>query len=79
LGFRVLFPGVSAVFLREGYAGNVSFCRVLVVVQITSSLLSVRDLELLLFVGGVAILPWSQWEALGLCALQEAGLLAPEV
>jgi hypothetical protein len=62
----------------EGYAGNVTPCRVLVVVQITSFLPSARGLEFLLFDGGVGTLLKSLWEMLDLCALSEAGVLAPE-
>jgi hypothetical protein len=40
---RFFSPGVPAIFFREGYAGNVTPCRVLVVVQITSFLPSVRS------------------------------------
>jgi hypothetical protein len=48
-GFEFFSLGVPAVFLREGYAGNVTSCRV--IVQITSFLSSVRGLELQLFDG----------------------------
>jgi hypothetical protein len=44
------------VFLREGYAGYVTHCRVLVVMQITSFLPSVKDLEFPLFDGGAGAL-----------------------
>jgi hypothetical protein len=40
------------VFLREGYAGYVIPCRVLVVVPVASFLPSVRRLEFLFFDGG---------------------------
>jgi hypothetical protein len=55
-GFEFFSLGVPAVFLREGYAGNVMPFRVLVVVQITSFLLSARGLEFLSFDGGSGIL-----------------------
>jgi hypothetical protein len=43
LGFEGVFsPGAPAVFLREGYAGYVALCRVLVVVPTTSFLLSAK-------------------------------------
>jgi hypothetical protein len=41
------------VFLRDGYAGYATPCRVLVVVHITSFLPSGRVLRFLLFVGGI--------------------------
>jgi hypothetical protein len=41
--------GAPAVFLRKGYAGNVTLCRVLVVVQITSFLPSRKGLEFQVF------------------------------
>jgi hypothetical protein len=49
------------------------------VVQVTSLFPSVRELGLLLFDGGLGTFLWSQWGALGLCALWEAGLLPPAV
>jgi hypothetical protein len=61
------------VFLREGYVGYVTPCRVLVV-QITFFLPSVRALESLLFDGGTGALLQLQWGMLG--ALWEAGLLS---
>jgi hypothetical protein len=64
------------VFLREGYAGYVIPCRVLVVVLITSFLPLKRGLEFLLFDGGVGILLLLQCSAVGLCSLWRAGLLA---
>jgi hypothetical protein len=45
-------------------------------VQMTSFLLSVRELEFLLFDGGAGTLPQSQGEVLGFYALWEAGFLA---
>jgi hypothetical protein len=49
---RIFFPpGSLAVLLREGYAGYVTTCRVLVVVLIVSFLPLVRGLEFLLFDG----------------------------
>jgi hypothetical protein len=66
-------PGSSSVFLREGYAEYITPCRALVVVLITSFLSSARGLEFLLFDGGTGALLQSQWEALGLCALQGWG------
>jgi predicted metal-dependent hydrolase len=65
------------VFLREGYAGYVTPCRVLVVVLITFFLSSVSGLEFLLFDGDTGSLLKLQWGALGLYVLQGAGLLAP--
>jgi hypothetical protein len=62
------------VFLREGYAGYVGPCLVLVL-QIASFLPSVRGLEFVLFDGSRALL--QSQEALSLCALWRAGLLAP--
>jgi hypothetical protein len=62
-------PVAPAVFLREGYAGNITPCRVLVVVQITSFFPLVRNLAFLLFDGSEWTLPQSQWGSLGLCAL----------
>jgi hypothetical protein len=56
LGFWVFSPGVPAVFLREGYARYVIPCRVLAVVQMTSFLPSVRELDSQLFDGGVVTL-----------------------
>jgi hypothetical protein len=50
------------VFLREGCAGYVTLCRVLVVVPITSFLPVVRRLEFPLFIGGSGALLQSQWE-----------------
>jgi hypothetical protein len=44
------------VFLREGYAGYVTPCRILVVLQITSFLLSASQLEFQLFDGGMGTL-----------------------
>jgi hypothetical protein len=75
LGFGFFSPGAPAVFLREGYARNVNHCRVLVVVQITSFLPSVRGLNFPLFDGGIGTLPQSQWGVLDLdlCALWETG------
>jgi hypothetical protein len=52
LCFEFFSPEDSAIFLREGYAGNVIPCGVLVVVQITSFLPSAKGLEFLLFDGG---------------------------
>jgi hypothetical protein len=75
--FESFSPVASAVFLRDGYAGNVTPCRVLVMVQITSFLFSVRGLELQLYDGGVEHLLQSQRSVLCLCALWKAGLLAP--
>jgi hypothetical protein len=49
-------PGAPAVFLKEGYAGYVTPCRVLVVVLITSFLSPVRGLEFLLFEEGAGVL-----------------------
>jgi hypothetical protein len=66
------------VFLREGYVGYVTLCRVLLVMQITSFLPEVKGLEFLLFDGGAGALLQSQWGALGLCTLWTAGLLASE-
>jgi hypothetical protein len=84
--FRVLIPcapvvgvqlGAPAVFLRDGYAGYVTSCRVLVVLQITSFLSSVMGLEFLPFDGGIRALLQSQFGMLGLYALLAAALLAP--
>jgi hypothetical protein len=75
LGF-FFSPGASVVFHREGCAGNVTLCRVLVVVLITSLLPSVRRLKFPLFDGGAEAHMQLQWGALGLCALWMAGLLA---
>jgi hypothetical protein len=69
--------GALAVFLREGYTGYITPCRVLAMVQITSFLPSVRGLEFPLFDGSTGALLQSQWDMLGLCALWEASLLAP--
>jgi hypothetical protein len=74
---RFFSPGALAVFLRERYAGNVTPCSVLVVLQITSFLPSARRVEFLLFDWGTGTLLQSQRGVLGLCALWEAGLLAP--
>jgi hypothetical protein len=63
------------VFLREGCAGYITPCRVLVVVPITSFLPSVKGLELLLFNGGTMALLQSQWGALDLYAVWGVGLL----
>jgi hypothetical protein len=57
------------VFLREQYVGYVTLCRVLVVVQITSFLSSVRELEFLLFDGDTGALLQLQGGALGVCVL----------
>jgi hypothetical protein len=57
------------VFLREGYAGYVTSCCVLVVVLITSFLPSVRWLEFPFFNGGTGALLQSQRGVLDLCAL----------
>jgi hypothetical protein len=65
-GFEFFSPGVPVVFLSEECAGNTTSFRVLVVVQITSFLSAGTSLQ-------------SQWGARGLCALWEAGLLAPAV
>jgi hypothetical protein len=52
LGFLGFFsPGAPEVFLREGYAGYVTPCKVLIVVLITSFLPSLRGLEFSLFDG----------------------------
>jgi hypothetical protein len=75
--FEFFFPGAPAVFLREGYAGYVTNCRVLVEVPITPFLPSVRGLEFLLFDRCSGALLKSQWGVLGLCALWGIGLLAP--
>jgi hypothetical protein len=48
---RCFSPGTPALFLREGYVGCVTPCRILVVVPITSFLPSVRRLEFLFFGG----------------------------
>jgi hypothetical protein len=48
-GFEFFNSGAPAVFLREGYAGHVASCRILIVVLIASFLPSVRGLEFLLF------------------------------
>jgi hypothetical protein len=68
-------PGVPTIFLREGFAGYFTPCRILVVL-ITSFLLSVRVMEFLLFDGGVGTLLLLQWGALGVCALWGVCLLA---
>jgi hypothetical protein len=70
-------PGTPAVFVREGYAGYVALCRVLIVVLITTFLFSARGLDFQLFDGGIRALLQSQLGALGLCALWAAGFLAP--
>jgi hypothetical protein len=49
--FSFFSPGAPTVFLREGYAGYVTPCRVLVAVLITSLLPSRKGLELLVFDG----------------------------
>jgi hypothetical protein len=67
-------PGALAVFLREGYAGYVVPCRILVMLWITSFLPSVRRLEFPLFDEGAGALLQSPWGVLGLCALWRAGL-----
>jgi hypothetical protein len=59
-GFGFFSPGVLAVSLTEGYAGNSISCRVLVVVQNTSFLPSVRELGFLLFGKAAATLLQSQ-------------------
>jgi hypothetical protein len=51
LGFEFFSPGAPGVLLREGYAGYIAPCWILVVLQITSFLPSVRELEFLLFDG----------------------------
>jgi hypothetical protein len=59
--FIFIFSHVAlAMFLREGYAGYLIPCRILVVVLITSFIPSVRGLEFLLFDGGIGILLQSQ-------------------
>jgi hypothetical protein len=68
------FPGAPAIFLREGYDGKVTSCRVQIVVKITCFLPSVRGLKFLLFDGGAGTFLQSQWGVFGLCALWEAGL-----
>jgi hypothetical protein len=50
--FGFFSPGVPAVFLKEGYAENITPGRVLVVMQITSFLPSVRELGFQLLDGG---------------------------
>jgi hypothetical protein len=59
--FEFFPPGTPAVFLRQGYAGYVTPCRVLVGVAIASFLPSVRRLEFSLFDGGLGALLQSQW------------------
>jgi hypothetical protein len=76
-GFEFFSPGAPAFFIREGYAGNITPYRVLVVVQFISFLPLVRGLEFVLFDGNTGTLLQSQWGVLGLCALWGAGLLAP--
>jgi hypothetical protein len=67
-GFSGFFsPGAPTVFLRERYAGYIIPCRVLVVVQITIFLSSVRGLECLIFYGSAGALLQSQFGVLSLC------------
>jgi hypothetical protein len=64
------------VFLREGYAGYVASCTVLVVLQIASFLPSVRVLEFQLFDGSVGGSSAVTVGTTGILCTMEAGLPA---
>jgi hypothetical protein len=69
VGVLTFFQGAPAVFLREGNAGYITCCRVLVVVPITTFLPSARRLTFPYSDVGTGALLESQWGALGLCVL----------